>query len=210
MSLELLPGAVNSDVLSSPPFVVVPGVINLRALGGSPLDETHKRIKPLHIFRSGELTRITEDGRSKLRELGVTTVFDLRSDTEIAQLKSQTPNIPGVHVVRAPAVTEDAWKRDLSELLRRYQVDELQLMGVDDSHITHDYSLSAIGLAPSAPAMQKRFRSVPVFRDNWEGYTRMSSAKAETMAAVLSMIREKFGGVERYLTTHAGLTDEDL
>ncbi|KAG6899305.1 hypothetical protein C0993_011395 [Termitomyces sp. T159_Od127] len=111
MSLQSLP-----DVLSSLPFVVVPGVINIRALSGSPLDGAHKRIKPLHIFRSGELTRITDAGRSKLRELGVTTVFDLRSDSEIAQFQSATPDIPGVHIVRAPAVTEDAWKTDIAEL----------------------------------------------------------------------------------------------
>lgn len=30
------------------------------------------------------------------------------------------------------------------------------------------------------------------------------------MAAILSMIRERFGGVEGYLKTYAGLTDEDL
>lgn len=112
MSLQLL----SSDVLSAPPFVVVPGVINIRALCGSPLNETYKRIKPLHIFRSGELARINDVGRSKLRELGVTTVFDLRSDSEIAQYQSATPDIPGVRCIRAPALTEDTWKTDLSAL----------------------------------------------------------------------------------------------
>ncbi|KAG5725676.1 Tyrosine-protein phosphatase [Termitomyces sp. T112] len=262
MSSGLLSYAISSDVLSSPPFVVVPGVINIRALRGTSAEGTQMHIKPLHVFRSGELTRITDVGRSKLQELGVTTVFDLRSDSEIAEFHSETPDIPGIRFVRAPALTENAWKMDIPELIQRYKDNELKadlngydrilqmagpsyglifshlrdhpsepclvhctvgrdrtglfvvlfymLMGVSDSDIAHDYSLSTAGLAPFLPVLEARFRSIPVFRDNWEGFSKMFSAKAETMAAVLSMLREKFGGVEGYLKTHAGLTDEDM
>ncbi|KAG6886381.1 hypothetical protein C0995_008266 [Termitomyces sp. Mi166 len=223
--------AVSFDILLSPPFVVVPGVINIRALGGTSADGSQKHIKPFHIFRSGELTRITDIGRSKLHELGVTTVFDLRSDSEIAQFQSATPDISGIRFVRTPALTEDAWKADIAKIRTRsngalcgaflygtvnyFRVADIpsfyvQLMGVSDNDIAHDYSLSTAGLAPSVTILESRFRSIPVFRDNWEGFSKMSSAKAETMIAVLLMIRQKFGGVEGYLKTHAGLTDEDL
>ncbi|KAG6916110.1 hypothetical protein DXG01_008384 [Tephrocybe rancida] len=254
--------ATDSTILSSPPFVVVPGVINIRALGGASSLSPQTRIKPLHVFRSGELTRVDERGQSALRELGITTVFDLRSDGEIKRYESTTPDIPGIQVVRAPALTDDAWNADLTELLQRYKDEELNthvefyakilemagpsyglifahlrdkpsepclvhctvgkdrtgvfaalfylLLGANDADIASDYALTAAGLAPSAKAMEARFRAVPAFQENWEGFTKMGSSRAETMAAVVPMIREKFGGAEGYLKSHAGLTDDDL
>ena len=43
-------------------------------------------------------------GKEKLRELGVTTVFDLRSDTEIEKYNTPCPTIEGVEVIRVPVV----------------------------------------------------------------------------------------------------------
>ncbi|KNZ79976.1 hypothetical protein J132_08331 [Termitomyces sp. J132] len=235
MSSGLLSYAISSDVLSSPPFVVVPGVINIRALGGTSAEGTQMHIKPLHVFCSGELTRITDVGRSKLEELGVTTVFDLRSDSEIAEFHSETPDIPGIRFVRAPALTENAWKIDIPELradlngydqilqmagpsyglifshlrdhpsepcLVHYTVGRdrtglfvvlfYMLMRVSDSNIAHDYYLSTAGLAPFLPVLETRFRSIPVFRDNWEGFSKMFSAKYFRQAKGLPGIRELF------------------
>ncbi|KAG6819094.1 hypothetical protein H0H93_015513 [Arthromyces matolae] len=222
MSLNPIPDVDEvASVLSSPPFVVVPGVINIRALGGT---AASKEIKPLHVFRSGELARINEDGKDKLHELGVTTVFDLRSDSEVARFQSATPDLPGIDVVRVPALSEDAWKVDVAEVLVQITLRLLMgkdrtgmfaalfymLLGINDNEIAQDYALSVIGLSPVAGLLETRFKSVPVYRDNWEAFTKMAGAKAETMLAVLLMIREKFGGVEAYLKSHAGLTDEDL
>lgn len=41
-------------------------------------------------------------GKEQLRELGITTVYDLRSDTEIEKYKTPCPNIEGIDVVRIP------------------------------------------------------------------------------------------------------------
>ena len=41
-------------------------------------------------------------GKERLRELGITTVFDLRSDTEIEKYKTPCPSIEGVDIVRSP------------------------------------------------------------------------------------------------------------
>jgi hypothetical protein len=38
----------------------------------------------------------------QLRALGVTTIFDLRSDTEIAKYDAATPKIEGITVLHAP------------------------------------------------------------------------------------------------------------
>ncbi|KAH9989127.1 protein-tyrosine phosphatase-like protein [Russula vinacea] len=50
------------------------------------------------MYRSGELAGVTQHGKGQLRALGVTTIFDLRSDAEIAKYDSATPQIAGVTV----------------------------------------------------------------------------------------------------------------
>lgn len=41
-------------------------------------------------------------GKAQLRELGVTTVYDLRSDTEIERYDTPCPEIDGVEIARIP------------------------------------------------------------------------------------------------------------
>ena len=95
--------AVVQKTLSSPPFIPVEGVINFRDLGLSAGGST---IRPGLLFRSGELTRLSPRGAATLaRELGVRTVFDLRSETEVTKFASATPAVDGlddVTFVRAP------------------------------------------------------------------------------------------------------------
>ena len=45
---------------------------------------------------------LVSSGKGKLRELGVTTVFDLRSDTEIEKYNTPCPTIERVEVIRVP------------------------------------------------------------------------------------------------------------
>jgi hypothetical protein len=41
-------------------------------------------------------------GKAKVRELGITKVFDLRSDTEIAKYNSPSPTIHNVAIIHIP------------------------------------------------------------------------------------------------------------
>jgi hypothetical protein len=41
-------------------------------------------------------------GRIQMQELGITHVFDLRSDTEIEKYKTPIPIVEGVEIIRAP------------------------------------------------------------------------------------------------------------
>ena len=51
------------DVLSKPPFVSLKGVINVRDLGQYPSSTEKGQItKPGYLFRSAELSGITEEG----------------------------------------------------------------------------------------------------------------------------------------------------
>lgn len=99
----LLPTITELDrqILSSPPFVHVEGVINIRALGGYRITDSHF-VKPSIIFRSGDPSKITADGKEQLRALGVTKFFDLRDESEIVNYGSRMPAIDGIEFVRVP------------------------------------------------------------------------------------------------------------
>ena len=51
------------------------------------------------------------------RSLGITTVFDMRSDAEIGQYASTTPPVPGVRVVRCPVTSREGY--DPASLAKR-------------------------------------------------------------------------------------------
>ncbi|KZT35550.1 hypothetical protein SISSUDRAFT_160575 [Sistotremastrum suecicum HHB10207 ss-3] len=100
-----------------PPFVVVDGVSNIRDLGGYPLP--HGNVSKKHVaFRSAEVSSITEKGKEQLRRLGVSVVYDLRSDLELAKFNAPLPDIPGVEVTRVPVFKSEDYSPD--SLAKRY------------------------------------------------------------------------------------------
>ncbi|KAI1662503.1 tyrosine phosphatase family-domain-containing protein [Daldinia decipiens] len=68
--------------LPSPPFVPISGLPNFRDLGGYPVGDS-KVVRRGLVFRSSEPSKVTDDGVSKLQDLGIAKVFDLRSAVEI-------------------------------------------------------------------------------------------------------------------------------
>ncbi|CCL98588.1 uncharacterized protein FIBRA_00589 [Fibroporia radiculosa] len=109
MEIEPLDPVYVRERLSRPPFVQIPGVANVRDLG-SYHSVTHpgSMTRPRMLFRSAEISAITEEGKVKLKELGISVVYDLRSDTEIERYESPMPEIEDVEVLRVPVFkTED-------------------------------------------------------------------------------------------------------
>jgi hypothetical protein len=98
--------------LMSPPFLQIEGVINARVVGGyaSSLKPGYKVIDKLCV-RSGELTYITETGKKALKAFGVTKVFDLRVDFELAKYKAAPPKIDGVEIIRPRPSGEEDWDK---------------------------------------------------------------------------------------------------
>ncbi|KLO11877.1 hypothetical protein SCHPADRAFT_998569 [Schizopora paradoxa] len=86
-------------ILGAPPFLQVEGVINIRDFGKLPTNDEKSKIRGGVLFRSGELTRITDAGKSTLRDLGIKKIFDLRGEAEITAYGSATSVIDGVEVV---------------------------------------------------------------------------------------------------------------
>lgn len=83
------------------PFVQVEGVFNIRTAGNFRVD-LERSVKPFLIFRSGELSKITEQGIQQLIALKIKTVFDFRSKLEVAAFKSATPAIEGITFINVP------------------------------------------------------------------------------------------------------------
>ncbi|KAK7745178.1 hypothetical protein SLS62_009891 [Diatrype stigma] len=69
--------------LPNPPFVIILGLPNFRDLGGYPIAlQPGKVVRRNLIFRSAEPSRTTDEGIEALKKLGITHVFDLRSEQE--------------------------------------------------------------------------------------------------------------------------------
>ena len=73
----------------SPPFVTVAGIPNFRDLGGYPISSSAKHsVKRKIVYRCGEPSKVTKDGIAIMQQLGITHIYDLRSNNEIERNKA--------------------------------------------------------------------------------------------------------------------------
>ncbi|XXG94874.1 DNA-directed DNA polymerase [Hypoxylon texense] len=92
------------------PFVSIPGVLNFRDIGGYPIASLPgKMVRQGIVFRSAEPSKADEDAVSRIRELGIKQVYDLRSPQEFLQASGHNPPVrewEGVEKVFAPVFLE--------------------------------------------------------------------------------------------------------
>ncbi|KAF9651766.1 hypothetical protein BDM02DRAFT_3090662 [Thelephora ganbajun] len=249
--------------LKQPPFVTIDGVLNIRDLGSYPTADPSLIIKPSFMYRSGEVSGITGEGKSQLKSLGITHIFDLRSDPEMAKWQSPIPQIDGVEVIHAPVFkNEDYSPEMMAKKFKLYSTNKteafmelytqimdnagpsfrtilrhirdnpnsscifhctagkdrtgilaallLNLAGVDDQIIAEDYALTRVGREPAREKIMTRLREEPLFASNNEAALNMFSCRPDTMLAFLSLLKERYGGVEGYLKDVIQLTDGDI
>ncbi|KAF7290090.1 hypothetical protein HMN09_01314200 [Mycena chlorophos] len=242
-----------------PPFVNIEGLVNLRAVGGFVAPKT----KPVILYRSAELSRITPKGKEQLQALGIHDVFDFRADDEITSYKTPAPDVPGVKFHRTPVAEDRAYdpastaarmqsfvndEREMfvkmnSEILEtagpafekvlRYMAENpsepclihctvgkdrtgiftalvLSILGVPDDEIAAEYSLSTQALKPVMPIIIARFKQKVGDLENWDGFNNLLSSKPENMLAILQMVREKYGGAERWILSNTTLAAADV
>lgn len=160
--LEPLDPQFVQTVLSNPPFVSVPGVHNVRDLGLYPAHISFSRqatgesdiegdrngnaslvTRPGYMFRSAEVSGITEEGTScfiiaslwfsrifisrslnpyflgeaQLLDLGITTIFDLRSETEMKKYNTPLPALIHCHgkvtIVKSPVFEQKDYSPEM-------------------------------------------------------------------------------------------------
>ncbi|KIJ69780.1 hypothetical protein HYDPIDRAFT_142362 [Hydnomerulius pinastri MD-312] len=119
--LEPLDPAYVADVLSRPPFVQISGVCNVRDLGSYPTATPNVITKPGYAYRGAEVSNITEEGSQQMKALGITTIFDLRSDPEMQKYSTPIPHIEGVLILRTPVfATEDYSPESMAKRFELY------------------------------------------------------------------------------------------
>ncbi len=77
----------------------VEGVINFRDIGGYST-ASGQRVRQGVLYRSGDLSAVTEDGAAVLAEIGLRTVYDLRTSSEIVNRPNRLP--PGANSIHLP------------------------------------------------------------------------------------------------------------
>jgi Tyrosine phosphatase family len=89
-----------------PQFVAVDGLANFRDIGGWPIEDANGkivgRVRKGVFYRGPDTRTVTPAGIARLRELGVTADFDLRSKGQIEKLGGPSP-MEGIERIWAPA-----------------------------------------------------------------------------------------------------------
>ncbi|OGM44368.1 hypothetical protein ABOM_006774 [Aspergillus bombycis] len=96
IQIEIPPETVTA-ITSQSPFITIPGLFNIRDISSGSL-------RAGYAYRSGALSRVSDEGKIALREVGITTIFDLRRPDE--RTKSPSPVIEGVETVWEPYTRE--------------------------------------------------------------------------------------------------------
>lgn len=114
--------------LPCPPFIQVEGLPNLRDIGGYPVSKVSSKhsIRRGLVYRGGAPDNIDEDGWRTIRSLGITHVYDLRSNTEIEKIEKAGRKgiVPfdGSERVFAPVFTDiDYSPQNLAIRFKNYQ-----------------------------------------------------------------------------------------
>ena len=87
------------------PFLSIPGVLNFRDIGGYPIaSQPGKEVRRGVVYRSAEPSQITNAGREKIQQLGITVAYDLRSEREVSRSHRDVPldEFMGVQRILAP------------------------------------------------------------------------------------------------------------
>jgi protein-tyrosine phosphatase len=218
---------------------VVPleGTHNFRDVGGYPTRDggiTRERV----LFRSDALHDLDDDGRTRLDELDVRTVVDLRTDDERA---ARPDAVGGRTLVEHPIFLEvgpDIGPRNLPEvydlMLDRYG-DRLAgavralaapgalpavvhcTAGKDRTGVVVGLVLAAVGVPDEIVAADYAATALfltPAFIEVLVGASQeteaaMMRSEAAFMTALLTRVETEHGGAAAYLRAH-GVTDEEL
>jgi len=107
-----------TEQLAHPPFVQISGVTNARDLGSYITAHPPGIVKPHLLFRSAEISGIDDLGMAQMRDLGIRTIIDLRSDTELERFNTPVPVIRDVEIRRVPVFRKEDYSPEM--MAKRY------------------------------------------------------------------------------------------
>ena len=100
------------------PFLSIPGVLNFRDIGGYPIaSQPGKEVRRGVVYRSAEPSQITNAGREKIQQLGITVAYDLRSEREVSRSHRDVPldEFIGVKRILAPVFRDGDYSPEASK-----------------------------------------------------------------------------------------------
>ncbi|KAI9264056.1 tyrosine phosphatase family-domain-containing protein [Phascolomyces articulosus] len=117
-----------------PRWIDVEGVKNFRDIGGWPIKDGSGYVRERTVFRSAQLGGITKNGIQTLRHLGITGVFDFRSDIELKDQSMRMPEISGITHYQCPMFKDEDFAPEKKEenLLNFFQGPEGVFKGYRD------------------------------------------------------------------------------
>jgi len=113
-------------VVSADRHIEMDGPRNLRDLGGYP-SSRGGATRWGRVFRSDRLDAMTDADHARILALGISKVFDLRAEAEVADAPDRLPD--GVDLVRLPMSSDGARSRTIME---RIEVGDLTGFGPDE------------------------------------------------------------------------------
>ncbi|KAA8898514.1 protein-tyrosine phosphatase-like protein [Sphaerosporella brunnea] len=251
------------------PWHPVPGISNLRTLGGY---STPNGKTKACVFRSAAPALASG---AALQKLGIAAVYDLRSQQEAAsggegeELKKLLERL-GIEYRLVPVFDDASWSPEAMatrwartmrgdivagyrDILRagatssfravlRHILERpheplllhctagkdrtgvlcavlLALVGVEDEVIAEEYALTSVAmrsmLASLEAVLKKREVFAKVLRERGEavrdeGIRNMLSSEPQTMRSLLRILKEEFGGAERYVRELCGFSEEEV
>lgn len=197
-----------------PPFVHVQGVSNFRSIGGYPIessissaDAKRSRCSTRHhfIYRSADPCYITPAGRSQVTALGITTVYDLRSQPEVdkqtgIEPSSAAPIAEGVVRCFIPVFAHEDWS---PEAIAERHLTYADSSGSSGSSGSQSGSRSATGYARAYSEMLERGGSA--FR---EILLHVRDRPGETFLFHCSAGKDRTGVATAILLKIAGCADD--
>ncbi|PBP25384.1 tyrosine phosphatase [Diplocarpon rosae] len=184
-----------------PPFVSISGLTNFRDIGGWPIEDGEGKVvstvRKCVFYRGPDTATVTDEGLVKLKGLGISTGFDLRSKGQIEKAGG-FKDLQGIHRVWGivEAFTEilthgaAACRTMLLHVAAMSSQAPtacyihcttgnnrsgvfvsiiLSLLGVKAELVAEEYKLSGIGLRPSRDAVVERLMKNPVFSKSGGG-----------------------------------------
>ena len=105
-----------------PSFVSVPGLANLRDIGGWPIVDTNgntiSTVRKGLVYRGPDPSLVTAAGLAKLKELGITVSFDIRSKQQIDKAGGYR-ELEGIRRIWCPVFGEGEYTPEKAAI--RYQ-----------------------------------------------------------------------------------------
>lgn len=205
-----------NEPLPIPPFVPIEGMFNVRDIGGYEIPTIFGRSRSIRrglIYRGGEPSRITPQGRATFKALSIEKIFDIRTKEELPSQSEDTGHI--FENLRQPIVELDGAERIHIDVF----ADAIKREGIPTAQTFQDFEKNSIErfLAKGIEVFDNGMKLRPIFdhltkKDPSPIYLHCTGGKDRTGTVVLLLFR--LAGVspetaaEEYQLTNLGLRKE--